>query len=90
VKQSFGLAITCAVLILCDAASATEKHKGGRTYKECRKLAIAEGIPIRDPIWGQSGHDDCTAKCLLLTQSEHCAFGPVITARGARWGQVVC
>jgi hypothetical protein len=49
VKQSFGLAITCAVLILCDAASATEKHKGGRTYKECRKLAIAEGIPIRDP-----------------------------------------
>ena len=48
-KQSFELAITCAVLILCEAASATEKHKGDRTYKECRKLAIAEGIPIRDP-----------------------------------------
>jgi hypothetical protein len=47
VKQSFGLAITCAVLILCDAASATEKHKGGRTYKECRKLAIAEGTNSR-------------------------------------------
>jgi hypothetical protein len=49
VKQLFGLAATCAVLILCNAISAAEKHKGSRTYKECRKLAIEEGIPIRDP-----------------------------------------
>ena len=46
-KKLFGL--TCAVLILCNATLAAEKHKGGRTYKECRKLAIEEGIPMRDP-----------------------------------------
>ena len=37
------------MLIVGNAASTAEEHKGGRTYKECRKLAIAEGYPIRDP-----------------------------------------
>jgi len=50
VKQLVGLAMMCAVLVLlCNQTSAAEKHKGSRSYKECRKLAIAEGIPIRDP-----------------------------------------
>ena len=48
-KQLFGLVVSCLVLIVCNATSVADKHKGGRTYKECRKLAIAEGIPIRDP-----------------------------------------
>jgi hypothetical protein len=43
----FGFGITCAALIFLDGALAAEKHQ--RTYQECRKLAISEGVPIRDP-----------------------------------------
>ena len=48
-EMKSALAITCAAMILCNPTSASERHKEGRTYKECRKLAIAEGYPVRDP-----------------------------------------
>ena len=46
-KQFLGFGITCVALILLDGALAAEKHQ--RTYRQCRELAISEGVPIRDP-----------------------------------------
>ena len=33
--------------------------------------------------WGKSGHRDCTAKCLLLTQSGHRAPQPIVVRASA-------
>ena len=45
-KQLLGLGITCAVFIFSNAPLAAE-NKGGRSFEECRDLAVSRGVSIR-------------------------------------------